>query len=71
VGSELTTTLFDRALHLVLFITAAVAVGFGALAVLERLGEKTRRSISMRAFGVTAGATVALFVFERLYHALS
>ncbi|MEX2537804.1 MAG: hypothetical protein WD646_04035 [Actinomycetota bacterium] len=71
MGSELTTTLVDRALHLVMFVAAAAAIGLGALAVIERLGESSRKAISIRAFAIAAGVTVALFVTERLYHALS
>jgi hypothetical protein len=58
-------------LHLVLFVTAAAAVGLGALAVIERLGEGSRKTISIRGFAIAAGVTFALFVTERLYHALS
>lgn len=54
-----------------MFVAAAAAIGLGALAVIERLGESSRKAISIRAFAIAAGVTVALFVTERLYHALS
>ncbi len=65
------STLFDRALHLVLFAVGALMVGLGALALMERLSEGARRTIKPRFIAIAAAAFVVLLVIERTYHALS
>ena len=69
--SELTTTLFDRALHLVMFAVGGLGVGLVALALIERLSEGARRTIRPRHIAIAAVAFILLFVTERTYHALS
>jgi hypothetical protein len=65
------STLFDRALHLVMFGAGAAAFGFAALLVMERLSEDARRTIRPRFIVISAAAFVVLLVIERTYHALS
>jgi hypothetical protein len=68
---EPTTTLFDRALHLVMFAVGGLAVGLVALAVLERLSEGGRRTIRPRFIAIAAVVFILLLITERTYHALS
>lgn len=68
---ELHTTLFDRALHLVLFAVGALAVGLIALAVMERLSEGARRTIRPRLIAIASVVFILLLITERTYHALS
>jgi len=65
------STLFDRALHLVMFAAAGLAVGLAALALMERLSEGGRRVIRPRFIVIAAAAFLLLFITERTYHALS
>lgn len=69
--SELTTTLFDRALHLVMFAVGGVAVGLSALAMMERLSEGARRTIRPRFIVIAVVVFLLLLITERGYHALS
>ena len=64
------TTPFERALHLLLFVSAAAAFGIAAIALLERLSEGARRTIRVRHVALSAVVFVAFFVAERIYHAV-
>jgi hypothetical protein len=68
---ELQTTLFDRALHLVMFAVGAAAVGLAALAVIETLSDGARRTIRPRFIVIAVVVFGLLFITERTYHALS
>ena len=68
---EVTTTLFDRALHLVMFVAGGAAVGLGSLAVIERIGESSRRSVRTSWVLIAISIFVVVFAIERSYHALS
>jgi hypothetical protein len=62
------TTVFERVLHLVLFLSAGVALGVGALTALERVATRGDRTIRTR-YVVSAAVTFALvFAAERVYH---
>lgn len=62
------TTPFERALHLLLFVSGGVTVAAVALTALERLSESTRRTV--RPIHVVAAALLfgAFFAAERIYH---
>jgi hypothetical protein len=62
------TTVFERALHFVLFLSAGLAFAVAALAIIERVtgdGERTFRRWHVIA---TSGVFLALFTCERIYH---
>jgi hypothetical protein len=64
------TAPFERALHLLLFISAAAAIGVVAIALLERLSEGARRTIRIAHVAITGAVFVAVFVAERIYHSV-
>ena len=64
------TTPFERGLHLLLFVSAAAAIGVVAIALLERLSEGARRSIRILHVAITGVVFVAFFVAERIYHSV-
>ena len=64
------TTPFERGLHLLLFVSAAAAIGVLAMALLERLSEGARRTIRVLHVGITGVVFVVFFVAERIYHSV-
>ena len=62
------TTPFERGLHLLLFVSAAGALGVAAIALLERLSDGARRTVRIAHVAVTAVVFLAFFVAERIYH---
>lgn len=68
---DLGTTAFERVVHVALFVTAGVAFGVLAVAALERLAGAAERAVRGVHVAVAVGVPCALFVVERLYHALT
>lgn len=68
---DLGTTAFERAVHLLLFITAGLGFGVLAVAGLERIADGARRSVRNLHVAVAVGVPAMLFVVERIYHALT
>ncbi len=64
------TSTFERALHLLLFVSAAAAIGVIGLAALERLSEGTRRTVRVIHIAIAASLFGAFFVAERIYHSV-
>jgi hypothetical protein len=62
------TTPFERGLHLLLFLSAAAALGLIAIALLERLSDDARRTIRFVHVALAGVAFGAVFVAERVYH---
>lgn len=66
------TTAVERLIHLLLFASAAGALGTVGLAVVERLvSDGGPATIKVRYAALAAGVFVALFAVERLYHAVA
>ena len=61
---------FEQAVHVALFVSAGVGFGVVAVAVLERVGDAGRRAVTRVHLALAVGVPGALFVVERLYHAL-
>ena len=62
------TTPFERALHLLLFVSGAIAIGIVGIAALERLLDGPRRSVRIVHVAVAAVVFGGFFVAERVYH---
>lgn len=62
------TTAVERLIHLVMFLTAGLTVGLGAIALVERIGGGERLLVSPRHVGGAAVLFLILFVAERIYH---
>jgi small neutral amino acid transporter SnatA (MarC family) len=62
------TTPFERALHLLLFVSAGVGFGVLAIALLERVSEGARRTVRLMHVVIAMSVFVAFFVAERIYH---
>ena len=69
-GVGIVTTPFERALHLLLFVAGGVAFAVVALSVLERFGGRSERSIRPVYMAIPVAIVAALFVAERVYHAM-
>ncbi len=67
-GVDPVTTPFERGLHLLLFVSAAAAIGVLAIALLERLSDGAHRTVRIVHVAVSGIAFVAFFVAERIYH---
>jgi hypothetical protein len=62
------TTVCERVLHLLLFVSGGIAVGVIALALLERAADRSARTIR-NSYVVAAAVTfVVFFTTERIYH---
>jgi hypothetical protein len=64
------TTPFERGLHLLLFISAAAALGVTAVALLERLSDDAHRTIRIVHVVLSGLVFAAFFVAERVYHSV-
>lgn len=64
------TSAAEAAIHVALFVAGGLAVAVGALAAVERLAGDGRRVVRVGWIAGTAGLFAALFVLERVYHAL-
>lgn len=62
------TTVFERVLHLLLFVSGGVAVGVGALAMLERFTDRTARTVRNSYIAAAAVTFAVFFIAERVYH---
>lgn len=63
------TTVFERALHFVLFASAGLAFAVGALAILDRMTtEGGERTIRRWHIVVAWSVFLVLFAAERIYH---
>ena len=68
LGVQPTTTVFERALHFVLFMSAGLAFAVAALAIIERVTGEGERTIRRWHVAVTMTVFIALFAAERVYH---
>ncbi len=66
----LVTSPAERAIHLVLFVAAAVAFAVAALAILERITGREERSIRLVHVAIPVALFVATFIAERVYHTM-
>ncbi len=61
------TTVLER-VHLLLFVSGGIAVGVGALAMLERFTDRSARTICSGYVAAAAVTFAVFFIAERVYH---
>lgn len=64
------TTPFERALHLLLFVSGAAGIGLAAIGLLERTSDGARRTIRLVHVAIAGMSFAVFFAAERLYHAM-
>lgn len=62
---------FESVVHVALFVSAGLGFGVLAVAGLERIAGPARRAVTGVHLALAVGVPCALFVVERVYHAVT